>query len=135
MVELSQEEYWALAEFRYRLRTFLRFSEDAARALGLEPSQHQLLLAAKVLRDPTIGTLAERLHLRHHSVVGLVDRLVERGLVVRQRAESDRRQVRVFLTPQGEQILLQLSLHHRDELRRTGPNLVAALQAVLQGGQ
>ncbi|HYX50470.1 MAG TPA: helix-turn-helix domain-containing protein, partial [Ktedonobacteraceae bacterium] len=79
--EISITEYQTLAEFRYQLRRFLRFSEQAARAAGLEPQQHQLLLALKGLpegRKATIGALAERLQLTHHSTVELVDRLVER---------------------------------------------------------
>ena len=80
--EISITEYQALAEFRYELRRFLRFSEQAARAAGFEPRQHQLLLAIKGLpegKQATISALAERLQIAHHSTVELIDRLVERG--------------------------------------------------------
>jgi len=129
---LRPSDYQALAEFRYQIRRFLRFSEEAARRAGLEPAQHQLLLAVKAhAAPPTVGELAERLQLRHHSVVGLVDRLVECGMVRRDRAGSDRRQVRVRLTRQGGTVLRKLSLQHRNELESAGANLVAALEAIL----
>jgi DNA-binding MarR family transcriptional regulator len=121
-----------LAEFRYQIRRFLRFSEQAARRAGLEPAQHQLLLAVKAHNgEPTVGDLAERLQLRHHSVVGLIDRLAESGLVRRNRAEGDRRQVRVRLTPKGEAVLRKLSVAHRAELGAAGCALAMALQAIL----
>jgi DNA-binding MarR family transcriptional regulator len=121
-----------LAEFRYQIRRFLRFSEQAARRAGLEPAQHQLLLAVKAHDgEPTVGDLAERLQLRHHSVVGLIDRLAESGLVRRNRAEGDRRQVRVRLTPKGEAVLRKLSLDHRAELGSAGCALAVSLQAIL----
>jgi DNA-binding MarR family transcriptional regulator len=130
--QLSAADYQALAEFRYQIRRFLRFSEDATRQAGLEPVQHQLLLALKASAgEPTVGDLAERLQLRHHSVVGLIDRLAESGLVRRNRAEVDRRQVRVRLTAKGETVLRKLSLDHRAELGATGSALAAALQAIL----
>src|SRR5881409_2559150 len=87
-------DYQALAEFRYQIRRFLRFSEQMARAAGIEPQQHQLLLAVKGLpegRRAIIGELADRLQLQHHSVVELVDRLEERGFVQRNRDEGDQR--------------------------------------------
>ena len=121
-----------MAEFRYQIRRFLRFSEQAARRAGLEPAQHQLLLAVKAHDgEPTVGDLAERLQLRHHSVVGLIDRLAESGLVRRTRAEGDRRQVRVRLTPKGEAVLRKLSLDHRAELGSAGCALAVSLQAIL----
>jgi DNA-binding MarR family transcriptional regulator len=121
-----------LAEFRYQIRRFLRFSEQAARRAGLEPAQHQLLLAVKAHDgEPTVSDLAERLQLRHHSVVGLIDRLAESGLVRRNRAEGDRRQVRVRLTPKGEAVLRKLSLDHRAELGSAGCALAVSLQAIL----
>lgn len=131
---ISITEYQTLAEFRYQLRRFLRFSEQAARAAGLEPQQHQLLLALMGLpegKKATIGTLAERLQLAHHSTVELVDRLVERGFIQRSRDEADQRQVLVTLTPQGEEVLRNLSLSHRDELLSIGPALVQALNSIL----
>lgn len=138
--EIHPEEYRALAEFRYQIRRFLRFSEEAARAAGIEASQHQLLLALKALSldgRPTIRDLAERLQVRHHSVVGLIDRLVERNLVGRSRGEEDQREVHIHLTDLGESVLRELSIHHRAELQHNGPALVRALQAVIasEGGR
>jgi DNA-binding MarR family transcriptional regulator len=132
--EISLTEYQALAEFRYELRRFLRFSEQAARAAGLEPQQHQLLLAIKGLpegKQATISALAERLQIAHHSTVELIDRLVVRGFIQRCRGESDQRWVLVSLTQQGEEALRNLSLAHRAELRSTGPVLVQALTLLL----
>ena len=132
--EISITEYQTLSEFRYQLRHFLRFSEQAARAAGLEPQQHQLLLAVKGLPDgrkATISALAERLQLEHHSTVELIDRLVERGFIQRCRDKADQRRVLVSLSPQGEEVLRNLSLAHRAELRSTGPALVQALTLLL----
>jgi DNA-binding MarR family transcriptional regulator len=130
---IPEVEYQRLAEFRYRIRRFLRFSESVARAAGLEPQQHQLLLAVKAASGgaPNIGDLAERLQIRHHSAVGLVDRLEQRGLLRRVRAAGDRRRVIVELTPDGDALIADLSRHHLDELRAAGPRLVAALRALL----
>jgi DNA-binding MarR family transcriptional regulator len=131
---LTAADYRALAEFRYQIRRFLRFSEQAARRAGLEPVRHQLLLAVKAHAGrPTVGELAERLQLRHHSVVGLIDRLAASGLVRRSRATADRRQVRVGLTRKGGAVLGKLSLEHRAELGSAGHALAAALQATLTG--
>ena len=133
--ELTSEDYAALGELRFRIRRFLHFSEEAARASGLEPQQHQMLLALRAVADPqgpTVGSLADHLLIRHHSAVGLIDRLEERGLVERARGNSDRRQVRVRLTEAGERTLVQLSTVHRAELQKTGPALVEALHAVLE---
>lgn len=132
--EISPAEYRALAEFRYELRRFLHFSEQAARAAGLEPQQHQLLLAIKGLptsKDASVGELAERLQIQHHSTVELADRLSAKGLVRRKRDSEDRRQVLLELTAKGEKTLRELALHHREELRSTGPELVGALKGVL----
>ena len=129
---MSSADYRALAEFRYQIRRFLRFSEQAARRAGLEPAQHQLLLAVKAhTAEPTVGELAERLQLQHHSVVGMIDRLAECGLVRRNRAEDDRRRVRVRLTPKGQSVLRQLSLEHRAEIGSAGGALVRVLHAIL----
>ncbi|MBX6341903.1 MAG: MarR family transcriptional regulator [Thermomicrobiaceae bacterium] len=128
-------DYQRLAEFRYQIRRFLHFSEQAARAAGVEPQQHQALLAIKGMpegRAATIQDVADRLQVRHHSAVGLIDRLAERGLVERSRSEVDRRQVLVRLTPAGEEILRELSLHHLAELRSWGPELVRTLTALLE---
>ena len=126
--------YRALAEFRFQIRQFLRFSEAAARKVGLEPQQHQLLLAIKGMEPatkPTVGELATRLQTRHHSVVELIDRLEARQLVGRRRSDQDRRQVWIELTPQGERILEALSVEHRAELETAGPALLDALRALL----
>ena len=132
--DLSSADFRALADFRYQIRRFLHFSEEAAGEEGLEPQQHQLLLAIRALDDgagPAIGALAEHLFIRHHSAVGLVDRLEEHRLVVRARSGPDRRLVRVKLTPAGELKLHRLSQAHRTELRKSGPRLVETLDALL----
>jgi DNA-binding MarR family transcriptional regulator len=129
--EINSNDYRALAEFRYQIRRFLRFSEQAARDAGLEPQQHQLLLAIKGLPDDsraTIGEIAERLQVQHHSTVELVDRMVKRGYVQRKRGPEDRREVLLQLTAKGEKTLRELSLHHQEELRTAGPELIAALK-------
>lgn len=132
--DLSLSAYRSLAEFRHQIRLFLRYSEDAARAHGIEPQQHQLLLAIKGLpigKLPTVGELAARLQIRHHSAVELVNRMVERGSVSREPAPDDRREVLIRLTPTGERILHELSVQHQTELKKTGPELMKALEAVL----
>lgn len=122
---ITQAEYQALATLRYALRKFLRFSEEAAVAAGLTPQQHQALLAIKGFGQMamTIGELAERLQLRHHSTVGLVNRLASQGLLKRKRAAADRRQVHLVLTTRGEAVLQKLSASHKEELRRIGPEI------------
>jgi DNA-binding MarR family transcriptional regulator len=124
----------ALADFRYQIRRFLHFSEAAAKKEGLEPQQHQLLLAVWAYEQPgpTIGELAERLLIRHHSAVGLVDRMEARCLIERTHTGKDRRQVRIRLTTEGYERLKQLSSLHRKELHRTGPLLVEALRTLLE---
>ena len=131
-------DFHAMAELRYQIRRFLRFSEKAAHAAGIEPQQQQLLLAIKGLPKgvkPTIGALAERMQLQHHSIVGLIDRLVERGLLVRLRATTDKRQVLIKLSRDGEEVLRKLSLHHLDELRSVGPGFVKVAQSLLESEQ
>lgn len=133
--ELEPADFRALAELRYQLRRFLHFSERAARAAGIEPQQHQALLAVKGLpegQEATIGVLAERLQVRHHSVVGLVDRLEAHGLVRRDGSDKDARKVLVRLTAAGEHLLHDLSRHHRAELRAAGPHLTRALERITQ---
>ena len=132
----SQSDFKAMAELRYQIRRFLRFSENAARQAGIEPQQHQLLLTVRGLPDsakPTIGVLAERMQLQHHSTVELIDRLVERGFLVRLRATDDHRQVLVKLSRDGEAFLETLSLHHLQELQSAGPRFVRVLQSLLDG--
>jgi DNA-binding MarR family transcriptional regulator len=129
-----QPDYQSLAELRYQIRRFLYFSEQAARKADVEPRQHQFLLALKGLPDnmrPTIGVLADRLQIRPHSAVELVDRLSNAGLVKRRHDSDDGREVSLELTSRGEAILHELSLHHRTELQSAGPALMAALRAVL----
>ena len=122
----SQSDYSALAEFRYVLRRFLDFSEKAARKAGLTPRQHQALLVIKGYRggDPiSVGDLADRLVIHHHSAVELTNRLVESGLVVRLHDESDHRRVLLCLTEYANERLEELSGAHLDELSRIGPLL------------
>jgi DNA-binding MarR family transcriptional regulator len=129
--DLKLTDYQALAEFRYQLRRFLRFSEEAAREAGLEPQHHQLMLAVKGKPDvggPRIAYLAERLQIQHHSAVELVDRLARKGLITRSRGDADRREVHVQLTARGEKVLGELTLHTRAELRSAAPALVATLR-------
>ncbi len=128
---LTLSDYRALAEFRYQIRRFQRFSEDAARQTGIEPQQHQIMLAIKgkpAGEEPRIGYLAERLQIQHHSAVELVDRLVKKGLITRTRSAEDRREVLVKLTPRGEQVLSELTAHTSAELRSAAPALVAILR-------
>ena len=130
---LSKKDYETLASFRYALRCFLHFSEEAAKETGLSGQQHQALLAIRGFpgRDSiTVGELSERLQTRHHSAVGLVDRLVASGLVEREPNSEDRRSVLIKLTELGERTLETLSSAHREELRRTGPKLRALLQSI-----
>lgn len=122
--------YTALSAFRYEIRRFLNFSERAAREAGLEPHQHQALLVIKGLPSghrPTIGVLAERLQIQHHSAVELTDRLETGGLLRRMRNKFDRREVLLRLTPHGENLLRRLSVIHRMELGVAGPQLLKAI--------
>jgi DNA-binding MarR family transcriptional regulator len=127
-------DYRALADFRYEIRRFLSFSEQAARDSGVEPQQHQALLAIKGLplgRRPTVGVLSERLQIQHHSGVELSVRLEAKKLIRRVRSRRDRREVLLSLTRRGEQLLRELTLPHRAELRSAGPTLLRALDAVI----
>jgi DNA-binding MarR family transcriptional regulator len=131
----TQPDYQALAEFRYQIRRFLHFSEQAAREARMEPRQHQFLLGLKGLpvnMRPNIGTLADRMQIRSHSAVELVNRLAKRGLVQRRPVDGDRREVELVVTAKGEAVLHRLSLHHRAELKSAGPALMTALSAVLR---
>lgn len=118
---LTKTEFEALADFRFGIRQYLRFSEETARANGITPQQYQVLLALKGFPErewATVGELAGRLQLRHHSVVELVDRAQMQGLVRRTPHPTDWRAVRVELSTDGERILARLSALHRDQLRR-----------------
>jgi DNA-binding MarR family transcriptional regulator len=131
---LTSADYESLAALRYQIRRFVRFSEQASRVAGVEPRQHQLMLALKGLPEkvrPRIGELAERLQIRHHSAVELVNRLASVGYVRRHRVGEDRREVWLSLTPKGEKMLRELSLHHREELRLHGPSLIKALRRAI----
>ncbi len=133
-----QPDYRSMAEFRYQIRRFLRFSEETARAGGLEPQQYQLMLALKGMPENArnrIGEVAERLQIQHHSTVELVDRLARRGLIKRRRSETDRREVLLELTPRGDKMLQEMALRHRSELREMAPELVAALKRVVRDTQ
>lgn len=129
--ELSPRDYQALATFRHALRVFLRFSEDAARAAGVTPAQHQLMLAVKGwdgAAAPSVTDLADRLQLKHHSTVELVQRATAAELVDGAADPADARRLLISLTPQGEQVLASLSLLHRDELRRFRTEMHDVLQ-------
>ena len=133
-----QPNFKSMAELRYQIRRFLRFSENAARQAGIEPQQHQLLLAVRGLPEgirPTVGVLAERMQLQHHSTVELIDRLVDRGFLCRLRATDDRRQVLVKLTHDGGEFLEKLSLHHLQELQSVGPTFVKVLQTLIENSR
>jgi DNA-binding MarR family transcriptional regulator len=135
--DLRDSEYRALAELRYQIRCFLTFSEAAARAAGIEPQQHQLLLVLRSMRAPTrptVRAVAQRLKIRHNSAVELVRRCVDRGFVHRETGEEDRREVSLRLTPAGTRLLRGLSIEHRTELRAAAPSLASALEAVLGSG-
>lgn len=131
---VSQSDYQALAEVRYRIRRFVSFSEASARDVGLEPQQHQLLLAIRGLDPalaPTIRCLAERLQVQHNSAVELVRRSVDNGLVTKRTGERDRREVLLEITAKGRRLLEKLAVAHRTELRSMAPVLLAAIGALV----
>ncbi|MGD0429086.1 MAG: helix-turn-helix domain-containing protein [Candidatus Acidiferrales bacterium] len=127
-------DYQALADFRFEIRRFLNLSERLAHGAGIEPQQHQALLAIKGLpphRVATIGVLAERLLIQHHSAVELVNRLEAKGLLRRARGVADRREVVLTLSPRGETLLKQLTHPHHAALQSARPRLIAALAAAI----
>jgi DNA-binding MarR family transcriptional regulator len=132
--QLTGADYQLLAGFRYHIRRFLHFSEQAARDAGIEPQQHQVLLALRGQPESraVIGALAEYLQIQHNTAVELIDRVEAHGLVRRKRAAEDRRQVVVEITFRGKAKLEKLSQSHLEELRRTGPDLVDALHALIR---
>jgi len=133
--DITPAEYRALAELRYRIRHFLREGDAKARAVGLEPQQYLMLLAIRGLPqgcDATIQNLAERLALKHHSAVELIDRLETNGFVRRTRSRNDRRRVFVSLLPRGDRLLEQVARHRISELRSSGEALVGAIDALLE---
>jgi DNA-binding MarR family transcriptional regulator len=124
-------DYQALSEFRFALREFLEFSGSAAKGVGLTPQQHQDLLS--IIGAPhgeavTIGFLAKRMLLKHHSTVELVDRLVEIDLLARHHDAADRRKVLLSLTPKAKRLLTRLSAAHLEELRRIRPVFAALVE-------
>ena len=130
----TQPDYRTIAEFRYQIRKFLHFSEQAARLQGLDGQQHQLLLLLKGLPSdlqPTVGALAERLHIRHHSAVELIDRLSSNGYVTRATDVEDGRRVLVRITRKGEAVLRKLTRVHQAELSAAGPALLKTLERLL----
>ena len=133
--DLSLGQYRDLAEFRRQIRRFLHFSEATAKEYGLEPQQHQLLLAVHGLPEdvkPTIRELASRLFIQHHSAVELINRLVNTGAIARHAGTEDKREVLIMLTASGRSMLRRLALAHRNELERSGPELARALSSVLR---
>jgi len=133
--KITSAEFRALAEMRYRIRLFLKEGDASARKAGLEPQQYLMLLAIRGLAPEMpakIQTLADRLVLKHHSAVELLDRLERRGYVKRTRGRQDRRQVLVSLMPRGEKILETVVQQRISELRVTGRELVRAIAALLR---
>jgi DNA-binding MarR family transcriptional regulator len=136
--EITPAEYRALAELRYRIRRFLREGDAKSRDVGLEPQQYLMLLAIRGLPEgspSTIQTLAERLALKHHSAVELIDRLETHGYVRRTRSRDDRRRVFVSLLPRGDRLLKLVAQNRISELRTSGEALVGAIEALLERGQ
>jgi len=132
---VGNAQYQALAEFRFRIRQFLRGSDAAAEEAGIEPRQYQMLLAVRGLppgQVASIRTLASQLFLRHHSAVEMIDRLEDKGYVARNRSVEDRRQVIVSLLPCGERLLERLARSRLEELRASGLTLVKALTRLLK---
>jgi DNA-binding MarR family transcriptional regulator len=135
---ITTKEFRALSELRYRIRHFLSEGDAAARASGLEPQQYLLLLMVRGLpedQEATIRTLAERLALKHHSVVELIDRLEAHGYVRRTRGHDDRRRVLVSLQPRGQRMLEVVARQRINELRSFGHQLVRAIERLLDRPQ
>lgn len=133
--ELGQVDLEQLAAFRYALRRFLRYAEESARNAGLTPQQYQALLT--IVGHPahdhmTVGDLAERLQLHHHSTVGLVDRLESQGLVRRQTVASDKRQVNVAITDSGRAAVQQIASANHDELLQVAPEMCRILERMME---
>ncbi len=133
--KITETEYQALGELRYLIRRFLQEGDVKAKQAGLEPQQYLLLLAVRGLpagKEATISTLANRLSLRHHSTVELIDRMESHGYVKRVRGREDRRQVLVSLQPKGERLLERVVEQRIIELRANGRALVAAISSLLE---
>lgn len=136
-MSMNKADYEQLAAWRYALRRFLRFSELAAAEAGLTPQQHQALLAVRGFPGReriTIGELADRLQIRHHSAVGLADRLVAQDLLRREPGVEDRREVYVALTPTGSAMLDRITAVHQQELERIGPTMIRTLEEMAGEG-
>ena len=132
---ITAGEYRALAELRHRIRHFLREGDAVAQAAGLEPQQYLLLLTIRGLpegEEATIRVLAERMALKHHSTVELIDRLEAHGYVRRTREREDRRRVLISLLPRGERMLEHVARHRITELRSNGQELVRAIGHLLE---
>jgi DNA-binding MarR family transcriptional regulator len=130
---LSDAEYARLAAFRHALRSFLSFSEAAAAKIGLTGQQYQALLVVRAMPESaemTVNELAQQLLIKHNSAVGLVDRLVDQGLLMRKASREDRRKVELRLTAKGSRVLGRLANMHRDELEQFGPQLRELLQQI-----
>jgi DNA-binding MarR family transcriptional regulator len=129
--QLVSDDYQALAAFRYAMRKFLSFSKRTLAAeAGLTPEQYEALLALKAFGDSsgfTITDLSERLQVRHHTAVGLVDKLEASGLVRRQQDTRDRRRVYLKLTAPGSRVLAKVAVLHRREMRLRSPEMIEAL--------
>lgn len=132
---VSRAEYEALAEFRYQLAGFLRRRRSAARDAGIEPQQYELLLAVKGLppnKKPTIKQIAEQLRLQHHSTVELTTRLVNQGLIRRERSKQDRRSVLLSLTREGQRAMDEVVQYSLDQLRQEAPELLKTLARLVK---
>jgi DNA-binding MarR family transcriptional regulator len=132
---VSDSEYRALAELRYRIRHFIQEGDAAAQRSNLQPQQYLMLLAIRGLPESavaTIRTLAERMALKHHSAVELIDRLESHGLVRRSRGQGDKREVRVSLLPQGSKLLDRVARERLSELRASGAALADAITALVK---
>ena len=128
-----QSRLESLAEFRYELRRFLQFSESCAAEAGLHPQQHQLMLQLAGAPDgveTTVSYAAERLGLRHHTVVELSKRCEDAGLIDRNQDRNDRRCIQLRVTAKGQRILKTLSEDHARELDELGPRLIRALSQI-----
>lgn len=128
----SDAEYARLAGFRYAIRRYQNFSSKAAYVEGLTPQQHQALLAIRgnLGANASVGQLAEQLCVRHHTAVGLTQRLEQAGFISRLSSEADRRSVVLALTAKGEAKLAVLTQVHRRELQQIGPQLHALVQEI-----
>lgn len=134
---LSRREFQGLAAFRLKLRQFLAFSEQASARVGLTQQQYQALLAmhAHAGNEPlTITDLAAEMLIKHHSAVGMVNRLEQQGMVRRESSSADRRKVVIILTEQGARVFAKLVSVHWGELRRIAPDLERFFAHFARGG-